>query len=86
VTADGLLLVLDPELFSLELASELPSLDPLEEVEEPEDCELDDADCVPVDVFLDALTLLRSDELEVAAALRLAAAASAGSWPETSCT
>jgi hypothetical protein len=116
VTDDGLLLLeLDSELFSFELDSELdpelPSLEPLEEDEEPvdvsdpddlscaeepepepeeepepEDCELVDAAFLPAVAALDALLLVRSDELGLAAALRLAAAASAGSWPETSWT
>ena len=85
MTADGLLLEPDAELFSLELDSELPALDPaLDELPSLEPLD-DDADRVPVDAALDALALLRSDELELAVALRLAAAASAGSWPETSC-
>ncbi|HEV2982542.1 MAG TPA: hypothetical protein VGX51_14030 [Solirubrobacteraceae bacterium] len=116
MTDDGLLLLeLDSELFSFELDSELdpelPSLEPLEEDEEPvdvsdpddlscaeepepepeeepepEDCELVDAAFLPAVAALDALLLVRSDELGLAAALRLAAAASAGSWPETSWT
>jgi len=77
VTADGLLLgLLDDE----------PLDDSCAEEPEPSELELDDADCVLVAAALVVLVPLRSDELEVAAALRLAAEASAGSCPETSCT
>jgi hypothetical protein len=85
----------EPELCSLEPALvEPPSPEPLDADEEPvdrldafcEEEEPEDADCVAVEAALEEPALVRSDELEVAAALRLAAAASAGSWPETSCT
>jgi hypothetical protein len=84
----------EPELSSLEPALLAPSPVPLDADEEPLDAvdafceeeEPEDADCVAVEAALEEPAVVRSDELEVAAALRLAAAASAGSWPETSCT